>query len=160
MMTTHQFEIQVGQQLEWLTEVEEIIKKNQVQAPFFSRRIIYSRSGVRKESPSLQAHLDQDEITETLLTEISVAYLVIQHKKEILEGTFDFNHVIKESFNAEFIKMQSSCIFDTMLHPQCPEISQVPPMKKYQIESSGGFFTNFEAVIDNIKIRGNLEKEI
>ena len=103
----------MGQQLEWLTEVEEIIKRNQSQAPFFSRRIIYSRSGVRKENPSL----DQNDITETLLTEISVAYLVIQHKKEILEENFDFNYVIKESFNAEFIKMQSGCIFDTMLHP-------------------------------------------
>jgi hypothetical protein len=68
-----------------------------------------------------------------------VAYLVIQHKKEILEETFDFNHVIKESFNAEFIRMQTGCIFDTMLHPHCPEISQVPPMKKHQIENSGGF---------------------
>lgn len=85
-------------------------------------------------------------MTKTLLTEISVAYLVIQHKKEILEGSFDFNYVVKETFSSEFINVLSRCIFDSMLHPQCPEVAQVPPMKKHQAESSGGFLTNFDSV--------------
>jgi hypothetical protein len=60
--------------------------------------------------------LDPTEITETLLTEISVAYLVIQHKKEILEGQCDFAKAMKELFDAEFRNMLTGCIFETMLH--------------------------------------------
>jgi hypothetical protein len=86
---------------------------------------------MRSQSPSKLQMMDQNDMKNTLITEISVAYLVIQHKKEILENTFDFKHVLKESFNAEFVKMLTGCIFDTMLHAQCPEVSQVPLMKKH-----------------------------
>jgi len=53
--------------------------------------------------------------------DISLSYLVVQHKKEIIDELDDLNEIVKETLNPHFVKMISSSIFISFLHEDTPK---------------------------------------
>lgn len=105
------FEIAVGQQLEFLKDIEAAIAAKKAAQPFV-RKPQSQKS--RSKSPSL---------TEP---DIQISYLVIQHKREVLDRIYDFNAVIKETFSHEFMKMFKETIFTPLMHEETPELENFP----------------------------------
>ena len=61
-----------------------------------------------------------------LSEEISVSYLIIQHKKEMLDQNFPFKTVLAETLDAEFVKMLHGCIFVPFLNAETPQKCVIP----------------------------------
>ena len=68
---------------------------------------------------------------------MAVSFLIKQHKLEILDSeTMDFNEMVSETFNKEFMNMLQVCIFVPFLHVETPKpqnVQKVPAIKETQV---------------------------
>ena len=101
------FEIDVGKQLEWLTEIESQITVKKYNTPFKRRN---------SESQSIPH-------------ELSISFLVIQHKQEVLDQMFDLDQVLKETLNKGFMEMIMVAIFEPLLQNNVPDLNTVTQPK-------------------------------
>mmetsp|Transcript_39953 Transcript_39953/g.61124 ORF Transcript_39953/g.61124 Transcript_39953/m.61124 type:complete len:121 (-) Transcript_39953:448-810(-) len=95
------FEIQVGQQLEWLRSIEQTIH--------YQKQKEDKRS--KSYSPARNFSLEES---------ITVSFLVVQHKKEILDSIYDIREALRETLNEGFARMLNSCVFESFMHPLFP----------------------------------------
>ena len=70
--------------------------------------------------------LDDGRLHLPLADEISISYLIIQHKKEMLDQNLSLQTVVKETLDAEFLKMLQGCIFVPFLHEETPQKTVIP----------------------------------
>ena len=59
-------------------------------------------------------------------TELGISYLVVQHKKEVIDVHQDYHRVLKETFNAEFLNMLRMCLFVPFIHESTPLPENIP----------------------------------
>ena len=52
--------------------------------------------------------------------EISISYIIVQHKKEMLDTNLNFKTVLNETLDDEFMTMLQSCLFVPFLHENTP----------------------------------------
>lgn len=117
----NQFEIKIGQQIEWLLEIEEDIDEKISSAPFSRGNSYNYGNSYGKISNGVLSDANFGFQNQSSPVDISVSYLVVQHKKEMLEGAFDIKNILKQSFNAEFVYMLSNCMFEPLLSSETPD---------------------------------------
>ena len=59
-------------------------------------------------------------------TEFGISYLVVQHKKEVIDVHEDYHRVLKETFSAEFLNMLRMCLFVPFIHESTPLPENIP----------------------------------
>ena len=77
---------------------------------------------------------DPEERVEQMFNGVAVSFLIKQHKIEILDNeSLNFQDLINETFNKEFMNMIQVCIFVPFLHLETPKpqnVPKVPPIKE------------------------------
>jgi len=69
--------------------------------------------------------------------EIQISYLVIQHKREVLDRVYSLDKVIKETFSEEFMSMFVDSIFTPLMHEETPDLSLFPIKKESTVIEKG-----------------------
>lgn len=65
-------------------------------------------------------------------TEFGISYLVVQHKKEVIDVYQDYHRVLKETFSAEFLSMLRMCLFVPFIHESTPLPENMPACEEGQ----------------------------
>lgn len=58
--------------------------------------------------------------------EFGIAYLVVQHKKEVIDVHQDYHRVLRETFSVEFLNMLRMCLFVPFIHESTPLPENIP----------------------------------
>lgn len=66
--------------------------------------------------------------------ELSISYIIVQHKKEMLDSTLSLKQVIKETLDKEFLKTLRGCLFVPLLHDDTPVNCVIPKSKQDQLK--------------------------
>jgi len=116
------FQVGIKKQIEELSEVEAvmILKKQQSLRPNGQGR----STGIPHSRTKNMVPIEQGMMP--LSEEISVSYLIIQHKKEMLDQNLPFRTVLAETLDAEFVKMLYGCLFVPFLHEETPQKCVIP----------------------------------
>jgi hypothetical protein len=115
------FQSSIKEQIEQLSEVEAVMILKKQQTRRGTGRVPMSK--VTATVPIEQGMIPLSE-------EISISYLIIQHKKEMLDQNFPLQTVVKETLDAEFVKMLHGCLFVPFLHEDTPQKCVIPMDKE------------------------------
>lgn len=103
-----------------------ILKKQQATKVNMVSSILF-RHSVQKMVPIEQGMIPIAE-------ELSISYIIVQHKKEMLDSTLSLKQVIKETLDKEFLKTLRGCLFVPLLHDDTPVNCVIPKSKQDQLK--------------------------
>ena len=112
-----------------------ILKKQEAMGPHFSGKL-------PKQEKSRVVPVEQGMIP--IAEEISISYLIIQHKKELLDSRKSLKAVIKETLDSEFLKMLESCLFVPFLQDEMLKTCVVPKSASGDMDDKYSYVPNVD----------------
>lgn len=85
----------------------------------------------KQRAQTLEAHKVAQEVSVfPIADEICVSYLILSHKREMLDSDIPLGVVIRETLDKDFIQMLENSVLLPLLHPDTPKTFVVPKSKK------------------------------
>lgn len=103
-----------------LRDVEFKIMERRLAAP------LPPRMSARKRGLSAHARR-MDPVDEG--RDISISFLVVSHKRELLDQSCDPRMIVKQTLNEHFLSMLASTYFGPFMHPEAPKSGSFPSKK-------------------------------
>ena len=88
----------------------------------------------------IQKMKDIEDRMPSTMNDFGISYLVVQHKKEVIDVQCDYNAVLRETFSLEFMSMLRMCLFVPFIHDGTPLPENIP------IRKDGGYLPDIEDV--------------